>query len=428
MKILFVTTHSPRPADSGGKIVSYNTIRHLRLRGHEVTEFPLVDVAESALIPASHDAASGIPVRPVRRTSFLRTVRALPFLPYPVARYWDERVCASLLSELEAGNYDLVHCDHLHTAGYGLRAKRELGTPIVLTAHNVEHVLWRGFSVLGWNVTRRLACRLESLRVRRYEAHVVAAFDACLALSEGDARSLSALRDGGTATAIPPGVDVVSFTPCPEREQAGAVVFCGRTDWPPNADGVLWFHRFVWPRIRQHNPDARLWIVGGNPPRAIRRLSCDPNVQVTGWVEDPREYLAMAQVVVVPLRIGSGVRIKILEALAMRRAVVSTPVGCQGLEVAGGEHIMIARDPEDFARKTLYLLSHPRCRHDLGEAGRTLIESQYTWEQAAVAIEQVYRRVRAERSGGGSHGVPYAADGPVRTSSDRAPARPEEAS
>ena len=408
MKILFVTTYRPCSADSGGKIVSHNMVRQLRLRGHDVHVFALVEGTEHPSSSPSGSAASVARPRLPRRLRSIRGLGAWLTRPYPIAKYWDERTYRSLLDEAKAGDYDIVHCDHLHAAEYGLRLKEELGGPTVLTAHNVEHVLWRGFSAVGWNVPKRLVCRLESVRIRRYEARVVVTFDACLALSDEDARSLAALGNGGTVISIPPGIDPASFAPCPEKERAGAVVFCGRTAWPPNVDGVLWFWRCVWPRIHRQCPDARLWIVGGNPPRAIRRLGRSRHVEVTGWVKNPRDYLAMAQVVVAPLRIGSGVRIKILDALAMRRPVVSTPTGCGGLGVTDGREVLIGRHAEEFAEKTLCLLRHPERRSAMAGAAESFVRSWSSWDESAAAVEAAYGAAIASGVGKARHASPPA--------------------
>ena len=191
---------------------------------------------------------------------------------------------------------------------------------------------------------------------------------------------------------IPTGVDTEYFRPSPGPEQPDTMAFTGTMDWMPNEDGVAYFVDKIFPLIRQEFPDAAFWAVGRRPPRRIQALA-SANVTVTGAVEDIRPYLGKAAVCVVPLRSGSGTRIKIFEAMAMGKAVVSTRMGAEGLPVRDGENIVLADDPADFAREVAQLLRAPERRAKLGHAARQLVEENYGWPSVAAHFDQIMHSV-----------------------------------
>jgi glycosyltransferase involved in cell wall biosynthesis len=293
---------------------------------------------------------------------------------------------------LKDRSFDVVHLDHLHTASYGIRARRELRIPIALTAHNVETVLWERLSRIERDPLRRAYFRRQAERMRAYEASVLPHLDAIAVLSAADAGRMKELHPQARVIVLPPAVDLEYDRPAEVPEEPASVAFVGAMDWLPNIDGAIWFSHRVWPQVRAAVKGAKLYIVGRHPPRSVRRLA-GRDVIVTGWVEDVREFVARAQVVVAPLRVGSGVRIKILNALAMGKAVVSTPIGAEGLDVIDGEHLRLADSEESFAQKVIDLLSNPVRRGSLGEAGRRLIRERYRWDQASERLEHVYRQL-----------------------------------
>jgi glycosyltransferase involved in cell wall biosynthesis len=191
---------------------------------------------------------------------------------------------------------------------------------------------------------------------------------------------------------IPTGVDTEYFQPSAEPEQPGTMAFTGTMDWMPNEDGVVYFCDKILPLIRRDVHDACFWVVGRRPPRRVQALASG-HVVVTGAVDDIRPYLGKAALCVVPLRSGSGTRIKIFEAMAMGKAVVSTSMGAEGLPVSHGENIILADDPADFARQAVQLLRDPHRRAQLGRAARRLVEENYGWPAVAVHFEQIMQAV-----------------------------------
>ncbi len=187
------------------------------------------------------------------------------------------------------------------------------------------------------------------------------------------------------------GVDLKFFTPSPDEPDRESLVFVGAMHWRPNQDAVTWFVEEVLPLLRDRRPDVSLVVVGQAPPPHIQKLDSLPGVHIAGRVEDVRPYVDSAAVYVVPLRIGGGTRLKILEALAMKKAIVSTSVGAEGLNVTDGADIMLADTADEFAEKVDMLLRDVALRRELGERGRKLVEEQYGWDKLADRLEKFLR-------------------------------------
>jgi glycosyltransferase involved in cell wall biosynthesis len=198
---------------------------------------------------------------------------------------------------------------------------------------------------------------------------------------------------------VPTGVDVDYFRPAPDLEQGNALVFTGSMDWLANEDGIVQFMKKVLPIIRRQIPDSTLWVVGRRPSVRLQKLANEiPGVRVTGTVADIRPYMAKASVYVVPLLVGGGTRLKIFEAMAMGRAVVSTSIGAEGLPVVPGRNIVLADEPEDFARQVVELLNSRPRREELGRAARQLVEKSYSWNSVGSELSGILSSV--------AHGLP----------------------
>ncbi|RAQ94957.1 glycosyltransferase [Thermogemmatispora tikiterensis] len=275
--------------------------------------------------------------------------------------------------------YQAVYVDGALTAA-GLRLPASL--PLLILQHNLEYELLYRTYLTEKSWLRRWYNGREYRLVKPRELACCQRAAAVLVASERERQLLQELLPQARVGVVPNGVDLSFFAPPSTDEEEGQrIVFTGSLDYYPNEQAVLGFARQCWPLIRERMPAVEWWIVGRNPPRSVRRLARLPGVTVTGTVPDVRPYLARASVVVVPLRIGSGTRLKILEALAMKRAVVSTTLGAEGLAVASGRHLLLADTPDDFVRAVLLLLEDARRRQALAEAGRRLVEQAYSWER-----------------------------------------------
>jgi glycosyltransferase involved in cell wall biosynthesis len=213
--------------------------------------------------------------------------------------------------------------------------------------------------------------------------------DHLLTVSEHDCKIFFNLADCQRITVIPTGVDVDYFRPVPDLEKPDSLVFTGSMDWMPNEDGILFFLQQIWPLVRAKIPNISLSIVGRDPSKRIQALASElEGVQITGRVEDVRPYVHSSSVYIVPLRIGSGTRLKIFEAMAMGKAIVSTTIGAEGLPVHSGRDIVLADDPAEFADAIIQLLQDPVRRAELARAARQLVEQKHSWDSVVRPFEE----------------------------------------
>jgi polysaccharide biosynthesis protein PslH len=216
--------------------------------------------------------------------------------------------------------------------------------------------------------------------------------DLNLTVSDHDAEVLRRHAPGVRCRTVPAGVELSKFTGERSPEEPRSVLWMGSLGWLPNQDSFWWFYRSIVPGIVRRDPRVRITVVGSNPPGEITALR-HPNVEVLGFVEDLAQVMRRSQVCVVPLRVGSGIRIKLLEMFAERRAVVSTTIGCEGLGVQNGRHLLIADDPGGFAEAVVRLLDDAPLRAELGDRARSHVENLFDWEKIAAQYEDAYRSV-----------------------------------
>ena len=389
MRILWVKAGELLPVDTGGKIRTYNILRELARR-HEVTLLsyyggPRNAAYEQALraeFPLAEPVSDCWPVS--RHGLAARYAQCLPTpLPFGVGKYRARAVRQRIAAGCAAGRFDVALCDFLAPAA---NFNGHLPVPAVLFQHNVESALWARRAQHEESPLKRPVYQLEAQRMAAFEAAAVRRFDHVIAVSEHDRGLMSRWVDPGRISVTPTGVDLARFREH-APDPAGAsplVVFVGSMDWEPNADGILWFHREVWPRVAAAVPGARLRIVGRKPPAAITALAGGA-IEVTGTVPSVIEHLHAAAVVVVPLRIGGGTRLKIYEAMAAARPVVATTIGAEGLDYRAGQDLEIADAPEDFAAAVTALLRDPARRSQVGHAAARRA-ALYDWPNVAAAF------------------------------------------
>ncbi len=400
MRVAFVAARPPYPPDSGGRIRTFHLLRFVS-QVHNVT---LITATEGerdwAALTALGEAIGNITIRAVTvsqrgapRRKLTRGMQALwAPLPYTWAAYCDPRFASHIKRTLWERPYDLVHCDHVHVA----KLVAGLDTPPrLLNAHNIESVIIRRRGAHEASSWKRPLIAWQALKTMRAEAEAHRCFDRSVVVSDVDRLELERISPGRTVSVVPNGVDLEWFEPVGAVDFAPTMVFVGAMDWVPNIDGVGFFVREVLPRIRQRIPNAALWVVGRAPPAGLVKSWTAAGVRVTGTIPDVRPFVARARLVVVPLRIGGGTRLKILEAWAMEKAVLSSVVGAEGLPVVDGENIALADAPEAMAARAVSLLRNPDQAARLGAAGRRVAEEQFAWPRVAQLLLQAYEETVA---------------------------------
>ncbi|HEX5482863.1 MAG TPA: glycosyltransferase family 4 protein [Terriglobia bacterium] len=407
MKILWVKAGKILPVDTGGKIRSYNLLRYLHTR-HDVTFLSYYggkrDEGYEKEIGRELPGAVAIHVG-TPGAKFYETVweyaRAFPSRhPFSVARFTSRKIQHLLAEWIAEGRFDVAICDFLAPS---LNFPSQLALPTVLFQHNVEGVLWRRQAETQESGWKKLLYGIEAARMERYESSAVRRFHHVIAVSEKDRQWMGEMTDVSRISVVPTGVDLGLY----RRDSANAVkplvVFTGSMDWRANIDGVAYFCREIWPAVEARVPDARFRIVGRYPPKSIRRLASG-TIEVTGAVPSITEHLREAAVVVVPLRIGGGTRLKIYEAMAMGKVVVSTTVGAEGLNVHHGVDIMLCDDPKAFGEAVVMLLEDASLREKYGQAAAQLA-AQYDWpviaDQFAEILENIIQPGKVSSEAGG---------------------------
>lgn len=391
MTILQICPRIPYPLHDGGAIGIFNITKHLALRGHQ-----LHMVAFGKEGQGSWDVLRDhCEVTIVEHDTSTRRINAVTNLfsevPYTISKYHTNAMFRALSEIVKNKAMDIVHVDLLHMATYGIFLKRFYGLPIVLREHNFESTIMKRFQQNQANLMLRWYAGHQYRKLRNYEPKIGSQFDCCVMITPEDEQRLRALSPQATTRIIPAGVDLPAIT-IDSSEQSQNVLFLASLDWQPNIDGFYWFYENVLPILLREEPDIRLLIVGkGHSPRLKQILH--PNIRFIGYVEDVVPYIQSAQVCIVPLFAGGGMRIKILEMLAHRKAVVSTSVGCEGIEVESERELLIADNAAEFARNVLRVLKMPELRAALGNHGRRLVEDKYDWHQIGAAFEKVYHEV-----------------------------------
>jgi glycosyltransferase involved in cell wall biosynthesis len=402
MRILWVKMGGLWPATTGGRVRSLNTISELA-RSHQVTVITThgqgddPDGLKRQLAHCERVISVPYAVPKLGSAAFAASVAGSWFSHYPVDLWkWRVRdVRREVRAALGKLNTDLVVADFLFAAvNVGMTGD----VPVLLFEHNVEYLIWQRLAHLESNPWKRALFEMEWRKVRACEADACRRADLTIAVSDDDKERLAELGAGIRAASIPTGVDTEYFKPCGAAEVPARLVFSGSMDWHPNEDAVCYFVDTILPRIRAEAPAASFTIVGRNPSAHVRELAAQPGVIVTGTIDDVRPSIAEASVYVVPLRAGSGTRIKIFEALAMGKAVVSTTVGAEGLALESGHHFLAADTPHDFATAVIRLLRDPARRQALGDEGRALVEANYSWAMVARQFEEHCEKVIAEHA------------------------------
>ena len=402
MRILWVKAGGIVPADTGGRIRSLQILKELARR-HSVTVFTYYaehfgDQHRSGELKGFADVIA-IPIAlTAERTSrdYLRyALTLLSSAPHSMQviggesggrlRYFDDAAIRRRLNRLIAGgNFDALVCDFIYPAGL---IDWSLPCPKILFTHNVEADLWKQQYESANHPVKRFLYWKEWHALREAEREHARQADSVITVSKQNHDYFSRHVNAERVYTIATGVDVDSFRPS-DAPFSNSIAFTGSMDWMPNQDGILYFVSEILPHIRLEVPDADVWIVGRYPSREVQALA-SPHIHVTGRVEDIRPYLRQSPVYIVPLRHGSGTRIKIFEAMAMGKAVVSTTLGAEGLPVTHGKNILLADHPREFASAVIRVLRDREFAAGLGRAARALVEQQFTWKAAASQFEAI---------------------------------------
>jgi glycosyltransferase involved in cell wall biosynthesis len=393
MRILFLTQVLPYPLDAGPRLRAYYVLRHLAAH-HEVllVSFTRPDDAPEAVAHLRHFCA-GVYTTPMLRSHW-RTMRAAVAAlahdqPVIIARDRSAAMHALIASVMaEHAPIDAVHADQTSMVQYALFAAAQ-GSPrprLVLDAHNALHQVFHRLAEQARNPLRRRLLAWEADRLEAYERRTYAQFDAVVFVTATDRACFALPAARVIPICVEPAAPIAPVANAPPQ-----VLFVGTLFWPPNAEGVAWFIREVWPAVRARCADARLLVVGKRPPAALMQLAAiTPGVEMPGYVADLAGPIAQSAVFVVPLHAGGGMRVKIVDAWSWELPVVATTIGAEGLDYVADEQLLIADDADAFAAATARLLADPALAARLRRAGRQRVETAYDWQRVYPAWDAIY--------------------------------------
>jgi sugar transferase (PEP-CTERM/EpsH1 system associated) len=396
MKVLFLSPWFPLPPFGGALIRVLETLRYLSRR-HRVTLLAPVSRPIEAVDRAELDDCSiqvlAVPVS----EAFLAVLRRLATglfrgMPLIEGLHHDRRIAQHIRRLTAVDPFDIIHIEHSFMAPYTAFIDPRSTAKRVLSMHNVESLRFERELEFARGL-RRVALLSDRILFDSWEKRALRAFDGIVAVSEVEE---AWIREHAPTTAIeivPNGVNVDYFSTDEPYKSNRSIIFPGLMNYPPNIDAVMWFCDAVLPILTRRYPDLLFRIVGDKPTSQVRALSSRRGVEVTGRVPDVRPYLAQCAAVVVPVRAGAGTRLKILEAMAMRRPVVSTPRGAEGLAVTAKKNILLGETPEALADHVSAVLDNPAFGERLGNAGRRLVETEYDWRHCLKGLENLYETI-----------------------------------
>lgn len=376
----------PYPLNRGGAIRIFNIIKNLS-KNHELSLicFKGRDNEEGMRVLSKYCCS----IHTFPTLHFSKMKKRLTWfclLPFYISRFYSPLFQKCIDKELKQNNYDLVLVEFSFMAQYEFGENQER---LVLDAHNIESDLVyqimkdKGslFSIYNY---------LEFVKTKRFEKSIFKKFRKILAVSEEDRRKALKFSPTSDVSVVPNGVDVNYFEYFPQQRESKTIVFVGGLYYYPNVEGISHFYQEIFPLVREKIPEVTLYLIGLTGDDRLRReMGEDKNVILTRQVEDIRPYFKESAVSIVPLRMGGGTRIKILESMAMGRVVVSTSKGCEGIEAIHEKEIVVDDDPVEFAKSIIKLIQDIDYREQLALAGRKLVEEKYSWEKIVIRMKEI---------------------------------------
>ena len=396
MKVLYLIPYSPANPVFGGALRIYHLLMHLS-KYHDVTVAGFSTPEEEKNLIKQFPMLEG-------KTHFVEYPYSDNLVRWSMIKSlftthssWHQVTRSKLFQEkldrlLAKESFDIIQSE------FPVMAMFKYNSPAfkIIDSHNVEYDNFKRMAKVK-NPFKKLFYHLEAYKFYREETAVCSQQDALLVTSERDISIFDQTVPDVPKYLIPNGVDTNYFQPFKTQPDPHSMVFVGMMKYVPNEDGITWFLDEIFPKILEKVPDATITIVGKNPPQSMLNRA-DKNIIVTGFVEDTRPYIEKSAVYVVPLRMGGGTRLKIMEALAVKKPIVTTSIGCEGIDVVNGETILISDDPDEFASRVIELFENPKRAIDLTDKGYELVKNLYRWESIGLQMDQAYNELAGQHS------------------------------
>jgi sugar transferase (PEP-CTERM/EpsH1 system associated) len=391
-KILFVTAQLPYPINDGWKIRTFNLIKGLSESGYAI------DLLTFIKEDTERDFSSNLKlycdniffVLRNKEYTLIDLIKGIVSkVPFTILNYYHAEMQKTFIELVQKNKYDYLQIEDIVMSQY---LPQEPASYTILDMHNIESALMRRYAQYQSNIFKKYYATFTVGKVARYETLMTKYFECILVCSADDKKILEKQNIFRKIEIIPNGIDCAFYEYQAEKQPAPSLVFVGRMDYHANITGITYFIKKVFPLILERYPELKLYVVGKNPVNEIKRLAAK-NIIISGEVDDVRPYLASAQIVIVPLLVGGGTRLKILEAMAMGKAVVSTSLGCEGISAKDGDTIFIADTKEQFVEKIGLLLDNESLRKNIGINAQKFVRMTYDWAVITETIRNVYAKL-----------------------------------
>lgn len=395
MNILFLSHTFPYPLNEGTRVLVYNILkviaeRHkvylICLNDQEVEEIWLEKIQQLGVTIFKIDNLK-IPKLILKR---LLNVIFDP-VPFCVRQFESDNVRQAIQKCLSEYSIDVVHIEYISMAIY----QDELNSlPALFFPHDAVSLLFQGNIKAEKNILRKIYTWSQWKKIIRFEKRMIPKFDQTIVVAPRDKEHLEKMIEGSAIQVIPMGIDYDYFQPSDKPTEDLTILFRGVMDFMPNEDAANYFCESIFPIVKKEIPNAKFIIVGKNPSqRLLEKSSLDKGIFIAGYVEDIRIPMAKASLIVCPMRVGSGIKLKILESFAMQKAIVATSLACSGIDVIDGEHVLIANEKRAFAEKVILLLKNKKLREHISKQGFNYAKQNYSWCKTGEMFEYFYKKI-----------------------------------
>ncbi|MFZ5553581.1 MAG: glycosyltransferase family 4 protein [Bacteroidota bacterium] len=381
LKILQLCHKPPLPAIDGGCIAMNNITKGLMKEGYEVNILT-VETQKHPFLPdlMPEDYRQKTKIESVYVDTSVNLVDAFSALvtsdSYNISRFFSPDFDLKLIKTLRENSYDVIHLESLFMTPYIATIRRHSKGKIVLRSHNLEYIIWERMAEASKNRAKKAYLNLLSRQLKRYELNVINQVDGIAAISNEDAKKYLSFKCFKPIVNIPFGINYNNYTISHTPPEFLSLFHIGAMDWTPNVEGINWFLNKVWPEIRLHQPEIKFYLAGRKMPEYLVK-NAPENVIVTGEVESANDFINSKSIMVVPLLTAGGIRVKIIEAMALGKTVISTKIGAEGIDYKKGEHLFIANTPGEFAETINTLVNNRALVEETGKNARKLVENKY---------------------------------------------------
>ena len=400
MKIIVIDEELPYPMDTGKRIRSFNLISRLAKK-HSLTYLSYGEQNSEEFVAVKNYGMNPKTIsKKIQKKSGIVFYLKLFFnifspLPYMVTSHYSKVFQKALLDEIEQINPEVILCEW---SPYSVFLKKSMKAKKIIVAHNIEHRIWQRYFENETSPIKKWYIKIQLNKLITFEKETFSSVDGITVVSEMEKEYLTSFCRQDNIKVVDNGVDLGYFVPSLDQPIANNLVFVGSMNWRPNQDAVNYFVKDIFPSIKKLIPNLTINFVGKEPPKDILRYNEIEGIHVTGGVPDVRPYIQNASAYIVPLRIGGGTRLKILEALAMRKPIVSTSIGAEGLHVSHNENILLADSPQQFVESIQMILTNEQMRESMADKGQRLVEQQYSWDSIAHDLELFLKSINSNKS------------------------------